>query len=259
MAQTATTQLGPNAIAHPDGVARLPNPATALHHLNGGDTNDASKEDDDLIFHDLPPFPDDVPTAPLLRLSLQRLLDHDVEEEEKLWDACQNVGFFYLDLRHGGASRKRDSFHESNGDGEINGDGLLQDAADLFKLGKQVFSLPFDEKQSYDFKDKGSYFGYKGLGQGVVDAKGTRDANEFYNVSKDDMLGIGERLPAPEVLRSEGNRELLGRYCQRSHAVVALILGLLEGKLGLPERTLEERHRLRGVSGDQGESLYLLL
>lgn len=211
--------------------------------------NGIHEKPDDLTFHDLPPFPDDVPTAPLLRLSLKKLLDRDPKEEENLWRACCDVGFFYLDLR-GGQQSKRDSFHE-NGDGELDGEGLLQDAEALFALGKELFALPSEEKQKYDFKNQGSYFGYKGLGSGVIDSKGTRDRNEFYNTSKDDHLGISERLPAPSILQKEDSRALLKSYMQRSHAIVSLILGQLNTKLGLRSETLQSLHRLRGVSGDQ--------
>ncbi|KAK1068418.1 hypothetical protein LTR74_005708 [Friedmanniomyces endolithicus] len=247
MAQTASTQLGPNAIAHHSGVASLPAPAPALYHLDNDDSPE-TKGQDDLIFHDLPPFPPDVLTAPLLRLNLARLLYHDAAEEAKLWDACQNVGFFYLDLR-GGTSSKRDSVHSDSA--ALDGDSLLRDAVELFELGREVFDLSTEEKQSYDLKNQGSYYGYKGLGQGVVDAKGTRDANEFYNVSKDDVSGIGERLPAPDVLQKDSNRELLAGFCRRSHAVVAVILGVLNEKLGLPEGRLAGLHRLEIASGDQ--------
>jgi hypothetical protein len=254
MAQTTTTQLGPDAVAHPAGVSSLPDTVPAHHHLKGD--RDA---DSDLTFSDLPPFPDDVPTAPLFRLSLKKLLDHDQDEEDRLWQACCDLGFFYLDLRNGLPS-KRDSLHASNndGDGELDGDALLKDAYDLFHLGDEVFDLPTEEKVKYDFNDQGSYFGYKGLGAGVVDAKNTRDRNEFYNVSKDDLLGISKPLPAPEVLKREQSRALLKRYMQRSHAVVSLILGFLNGRLGLESGKLEGLHRLRGVSGDQVRCVWWL-
>jgi len=246
--QTATSQLGTDAVAHPSGTDSLPPPAPELHHLNG-DTHGEGGQDDALTFEDLPSFPGDVPTAPLLRLNLKRLIDHDSKEEDKLWRACRDVGFFYLDLRDGNSS-KRDSFHE-DGDGELNGDGLLKDAQALFQLGDEVFALPEEEKQQYDFKDQGSYFGYKGLGAGVIDSKGTKDRNEFYNTSKDDHLGISDRLPAPSVLQKDDNRALLKSYMQRSHAIVTLILRDLNAKLSLPSGTLESKHRLRAVSGDQ--------
>ncbi|KAK3072137.1 hypothetical protein LTR53_007368 [Teratosphaeriaceae sp. CCFEE 6253] len=253
------SQLGAAAVAQPSGVEALPAPAPELHHLNGdtkpdtdGTSKDSPKSDSaELTFPDLPPFPDSVPTAPLLRLSLQQLLDRDPAEEDRLWRACRELGFFYLDLRGGGgATSKRDSFHSSSA-GELDGDALLRDADALFGLGKRVFDLPDEAKQEYDFKERGSYFGYKGIGAGVVDKEGTRDFNEFYNVSKNDVLGVDERLPAPEVLRKKDNRALLGSYCRRSHAVVSLLLGVLGEKLELPGGKLEGLHRLSAVSGDQ--------
>jgi hypothetical protein len=118
---------------------------------------------------ELPTFPDNVPTAPLLRISLEKLLHHDEEEHELCWKACCDLGFFYLDLR------------TSSGQ-SIDGDALLQDADRLFEVMKGFYDLDVQEKVKYDFKDQGSYFGYKGYGEGVIDKEGTRDRNEFYNV-----------------------------------------------------------------------------
>ncbi|KAI6840649.1 Clavaminate synthase-like protein [Hortaea werneckii] len=250
MAQTTETQIGPSAIAAPASTTNtLPIPAPQLHHLEKND----DEEDDEFAFDDLPPFPENVPTAPLLRLNLNRLLQGNEQETEKLWNACRDIGFFYLDLRDGQAG-KRDSLQEEDDEAvasQLDGNGLLEDAARLFTLGEKLFMLPTEEKQQYDFKDRGSYFGYKGLGAGVIDSKGTRDRNEFYNVSKDDLLGIGEPLPAPAVLKQVDSRKLLGSYMRRSHAIVSLILSLVNDKLGLPAGTLENLHRLDAVSGDQ--------
>ena len=122
-------------------------------------------------FPDLPPFPENVPTAPLLRISLEKLLQHDIEEQERCWKACCDLGFFYRDLRTSAAN-----------DQSINGEALLQDADHLFEVMKSFFELDVQEKVKYDMKEKGSYVGYKGYGEGIIDAKGTRDRNEFYNV-----------------------------------------------------------------------------
>ena len=135
-------------------------------------------------FVDLPPFPDNVPTAPLLRISLAKLTSQDEAEQERCWRACQSLGFFYLDLR-----------------GCAPGTALLSDADALFELMKTFYALPVEEKVRYDFKKEGSYFGYKGYGEGIIDKEGRRDKNEFYNVSKDDVLGLSAPLPAPECLR----------------------------------------------------------
>jgi isopenicillin N synthase-like dioxygenase len=115
---------------------------------------------------DLPDFPDNVPTAPLLRISLAKLLLNEAEEYERCWRACCELGFFYLDLQIEDGS----------------GEALLQDVEQLFETMKGFFELSVDEKTKYDFADQGSYFGYKGYGKGIVDGKGTRDRNEFYNV-----------------------------------------------------------------------------
>lgn len=121
-------------------------------------------------FASLPPFPDNIPTAPLLRISLEKLLRHDPDEEERCWKACCELGFFYLDLR--------------TSDGQsIDGEALLQDAERLFDVMKGFYDLDIAEKIKYDLKDQGSYFGYKGYGEGIIDKQGTRDKNEFYNVT----------------------------------------------------------------------------
>jgi isopenicillin N synthase-like dioxygenase len=116
-------------------------------------------------FPDLPPFPDNAPTAPLLSLSLKSLLDSDQTESKRFFDACKDIGFFYLDLR-----------------GTEVGESLLNDADRLFRVGVQFFDLPVEEKSKYDFSVQKSYFGYKGYGANVVDKQGSLDRNEFYNV-----------------------------------------------------------------------------
>jgi isopenicillin N synthase-like dioxygenase len=117
-------------------------------------------------FPGIPPFPNDVATAPLLRLSSGKLLAGDPAEYAKLFQASTDIGFFYLDLS----------------DSE-QGSALLDDADTLFKLGESVFELSLDEKKKYDFSGQNSYFGYKAQGVVVVDKQGNLDRNEFYNVS----------------------------------------------------------------------------
>ncbi|KEQ76770.1 Clavaminate synthase-like protein [Aureobasidium namibiae CBS 147.97] len=216
----------------------------------------AEHPDADLNFLDSPPFPEDVSTAPLLRISLSKLVQGDQGEIDKLWKACRELGFFYLDLREVGRADSATGGVESNKlenirdfDADIDGERLLQDAKDLFEIGKEIFDLPVEEKIKYDLKDQGSYFGYKGYGQGIINAKGTKDRNEFYNVSKDDILGLSEPLPAPELL--EPHRELLKSFMQHSHALVNLLLSLLNRQLGLPCDKLPSLHRLASISGDQ--------
>ena len=170
--------------------------------------------DHDLEFQDLPPFPADVPTVPLLRISLRRLVNGEPAELDRLWKACCEIGFFYLDLRDGRGQETTNgtepqeqkelvdnhwevSTPEAGGDQipdtqgqtdevkgvDVNGERLLRDAYSLFAVAEKFFALPLSEKQKYDFKAQNSYHGYKGQGGGIVDQEGNRDRNEFYNVS----------------------------------------------------------------------------
>lgn len=195
---------------------------------------------DPLDFPSLPPFPTNVPTVPLHRISLSNLLSGNEQETANLYRACKDLGFFYLDLRESSSSSSSST-----------GQTLLSTSSALFTLGAKVFSLPTSEKTKYDLKDQGSYFGYKGLGSGVIDTKGTKDRNEFYNISKDDILSQTPALPNPPLLQATEARDLLEKFIRNSHEVVTLILGILNSKLELPDGTLQNLHRLQGISGDQ--------
>jgi len=124
-----------------------------------------STEPNSFIFPQLPPFPNDIPTAPLHRLSLSKLR-YDSTESDLLFSASKDLGFFYLDLT-----------------GDEDGSALLEDVERLFAFGPQLFALGKGELQKYDYRLQGSYMGYKSLGSDVVDDKGNLDYNEFYNVS----------------------------------------------------------------------------
>ncbi|KAI8938300.1 hypothetical protein NX059_005953 [Plenodomus lindquistii] len=119
---------------------------------------------------------------------------------------------------------------------------------------KTFFDLPVTEKVKYDFKDQGSYYGYKGYGEGVIDKQGTKDRNEFYNISKDDILAISPPLPAPAILNP--HRPLYASFARSSHSLCMLITSLISTRLPLTHSTraaggLPALHRLHAVSGDQ--------
>ncbi|EDU41318.1 PcbC Isopenicillin N synthase [Pyrenophora tritici-repentis] len=205
-------------------------------------------------FRGLPPFPDNVPTAPLLRISLQKLLQHDEEEQNRCWKACCELGFFYLDVRNANTPPRSTNGDENESEQAIDGDALLQDVDNLFSVMKEFCSLDVQEKTRYDFKAQGTYFGYKGYGEGIMDAKGTKDRNEFYNISKDDILSLSEPLPAHATVSA--HRPLYKSYIQTSHAICMLIASLLSSRLPLTDAArkaggLPALHRLRARSGDQ--------
>lgn len=68
-------------------------------------------------------------------------------------------------------------------------------------------------------------------------------------VSKDDILDVGTRWPAPATLESQ--RELLKAFMTEAHSIVVLLLEILNDDLGLPQDTLPSLHRLHMCSGDQ--------
>src|SRR5690349_11119634 len=47
-----------------------------------------------------PPFPNDLPTAPLVKISLEKLVQDVDSERDLLFEACRHIGFFYLDLHN---------------------------------------------------------------------------------------------------------------------------------------------------------------
>jgi isopenicillin N synthase-like dioxygenase len=77
----------------------------------------------------------------------------------------------------------------------------------------------------------------------------TSQCSRTLQVSKDDILGLSEPLPAPGLL--DAHRDLLNSFIKNSHALVSLLLSLLNHQLGLPHGQLSSLHRLASVSGDQ--------
>jgi isopenicillin N synthase-like dioxygenase len=83
---------------------------------------------------DLPPFPENLLEVPLRAISYSRLAAADPEEEQELFQASKELGFFYLDLRN--ASKREET--------------LLSDADSLFDIAPQFFAVSHEEKEKYD-------------------------------------------------------------------------------------------------------------
>ena len=90
-----------------------------------------------------PPFPesDEFPCVPLESIALQKLLDNDSTEEDRVLEACKGRGFFYLEL--GGTEA---------------GETILEGSANLCRVGEGFMKLEMDEKMKYTPKQK-SLFG----------------------------------------------------------------------------------------------------
>jgi len=80
------------------------------------------------LFNSIPPFPEDVRTAPLQRIALKKLLSNDELESSEVFKACKTDGFFLLDLR-----------------GTPVGESLLQSAEKMFAITKDLYGEGAEE------------------------------------------------------------------------------------------------------------------
>ena len=94
--------------------------------------------------HTHPPFPTDIPTAPLVSISLAKLESGNSEEESAFWDAARNLGFFYLDMT-----------------GSPLGEMVVGNAERLKGVMDQFMALPLDEKNRYLVNENEKFFGYR--------------------------------------------------------------------------------------------------
>ena len=87
------------------------------------------------LVNDQPPFPDNVPICELSKLLYSSLLENDLIESEKLFEACKETGFFLLDLR-----RTKE------------GESLLEDAEGVLQVDRELSALDILEKSIYASK-----------------------------------------------------------------------------------------------------------
>ena len=103
----------------------------------------------------------------------------------------------------------------------------------------------------------GSPIGYKSFGASYVDEKGTPDANEFYNISKDDVLHVddGKHIsdhPKP-IKDAHAELETFTRAC---HGIATTILRSLGSSLGLERDILPALHNIDRPGGSQTRITY---
>lgn len=97
-------------------------------------------------FKDIPSFPDYIPTASMSTISLASLNSEDDAAAKSLLAACQELGFFLLDLN-----------------GDKLGEGLIEDIDQLFSIGKDIMDLPLAVKEQYPHDPPRSFLGYAHL------------------------------------------------------------------------------------------------
>ena len=86
-----------------------------------------------------PPFPQskEYPTVELEAVTLQKLLDHDASEEDRVFEACNTGGFFYLRLTDSELGRR-----------------MLQQANEIARVGELTMSLPEEGKAKFGLRNK---------------------------------------------------------------------------------------------------------
>jgi isopenicillin N synthase-like dioxygenase len=176
--------------------------------------------------HGIAPFPDNVPTADISTIDFDLLAKGDQSQAKAVFEAARGYGFFYIKHHH-------------------------VDSDFMFDLANEVFKLPQEEKDKYDMGTTGGYFGYKKSGAHFVDEKGTKDHTECYNISKDDILRVGDKAPLQHPLPVNERREEVEDFMRSCHKVVTVIARALSEQLGLGPDTLLELHRLDRTGGDQ--------
>lgn len=86
-------------------------------------------------FDQCPPFPSNLHIVPLPKVSLEGLQNGSEHESQLLFQACQEWGFFSLDLRQ-----------------SDKGNELLGDAEQMFDLTRETFDLDQSVLDNYAYK-----------------------------------------------------------------------------------------------------------
>lgn len=118
--------------------------------------------------HLCPPFPSGLATASLVKVALKDL-QTSPPEASKLFSACKNLGFFYLDLL----------------DSEL-GETIVREAEELHKLQQRFYALPHEVKDQYGQDKVDSFFAYRWTKceDGTIDVWDRPGRREMYNVSR---------------------------------------------------------------------------
>ncbi|KAJ7485748.1 hypothetical protein FB451DRAFT_64354 [Mycena latifolia] len=180
------------------------------------------------------PFPDDIPTHPLLVIDYQRVKAGDTEEIEQLWTAATKLGFWYL-KNH----------------------GVDEQVHAMFDMAAETMALPMEEKMKYEQGDDGMSFGYKAAGANAVDATGMLDTAQFINVAKDDALAwpAQARRSYPSTVNARMESTIIP-FVEKSLAVNNTLLEAFNDKLGLPKGTMLKQHPREEYSGSEARCLF---
>ncbi|KAI1137439.1 oxidoreductase [Hypoxylon sp. FL0543] len=166
------------------------------------------------LFRQIPPFPDNVPTASMDTISLADLRSGNAATAKQIMVACQELGFFILDL---------------HGDGL--GEAVIEEIDQLFDLAKDLMSLPDEEKERYLSNPPESFLGFKRRGQAKTETNAP-DRFEWFNLSQDGLIGTTPLQPVPPLVDSQ--LPLFTSFLKHGQNIVTVISSTLASQLGLP-------------------------
>jgi hypothetical protein len=133
--------------------------------------------------HLLPPFPDDIKTAPLVSVPFKDLENNDSNASATLFKACKELGFFYLDLF-----------------GSELGEKIIKEAEKLNTLQQEFFELPNEVKDIYGRPHLHPFYAYRYSELDVKDKDGVPLRSENYNVSIPMWHLLTGRLASPHIV-----------------------------------------------------------
>lgn len=186
------------------------------------------------FLQDLPPFPSDIPTAPIARISLQSLLASEPFACGSVLEACRTHGFFYLDLSSTPI-----------------GTSLLTASTRLHETAHRVFDHDPDYKTAHDLIKGVSLFGYKRAGTvKATDPTLRPDSIEFFNIAKDHVHSIAPSRSYPAEITAKETWDLLQAFTRDAHAVGMLVLRVLATQLAVDPTAFTSKNDFSKQSGD---------
>jgi isopenicillin N synthase-like dioxygenase len=192
------------------------------------------------LISDLPPFPSDVPCAPIARIHLEKILNDDPAATSAVYEACRTHGFFYLDLQSTSL-----------------GDTLIKESENLLEVSASAFDHPTEEKAQHAIVKGGrTLFGYKPAGTVKKTGPNQRpDITEMFNISKDHMHGFTKSRSYPsDIWKSQ---DLIKSFQKNAHTIGMLILSTLASKLGVSPDEFATRNDFTRPAGDHVRLTYM--
>ncbi|OGM44899.1 hypothetical protein ABOM_006123 [Aspergillus bombycis] len=182
------------------------------------------------LFESIPQFPNTLPVAKLLKISLSSLISGDPDAANDVLTACRTSGFFHLDLSNSPL-----------------GEAMIPLIDSIFPIIQQTMQLPLEEKMKYTQDAPRSFLGYKALGVMKTES-GAPDRCEFWTISQDDILGTTvPEQPMPSILTSQ--RGLFKSYLFYGRSVIEHIFHALATQLRLPHDAFIQFHDPTRESG----------